>query len=274
MNRAPALWSADSVTWAVHADPAMWLAGVRALYLQALHPRAVRGVLANSNFRKDPVGRLHRTARFVAITTFAPADSARRAAARVRRIHAALTAEDPDTGEPFRIDDPALLLWVHCAATASYVEVVRRAGVRLTDAQVDRYVDEQRTAAELVGLDPRDVPASAAELVGYFGDVRPVLRAGPDAQEIHAFLSRPTMPPGLARRTAALRGLGPAGYRLATRYGWERVSRVAYSALPGWARSLYGHPGYPDPVTTGALVAMAGAARLVPRRLRARIAGI
>lgn len=39
----PGLYGPGSVTWQCHGDPMMWIAGVRALYLQALHPRAVRG---------------------------------------------------------------------------------------------------------------------------------------------------------------------------------------------------------------------------------------
>ncbi|MDQ0792065.1 uncharacterized protein (DUF2236 family) [Streptomyces sp. B1I3] len=55
----PGLFGPGSVTWQMHADPMMWVAGVRALYLQALHPRAVRGVMQNSDFRRNwGLGRL------------------------------------------------------------------------------------------------------------------------------------------------------------------------------------------------------------------------
>lgn len=50
------------------------------------------------------------------------------AGARVRRIHSRLTAFDPDTGERFRLDDPAALLWVHVGEVDSYLSVARRAG--------------------------------------------------------------------------------------------------------------------------------------------------
>lgn len=52
----PGLFGPESVTWQLHGDPMMWVGGVRALYLQALHPRAVRGVMQNSDFRKDAWG--------------------------------------------------------------------------------------------------------------------------------------------------------------------------------------------------------------------------
>ncbi|WP_107102716.1 N-formylglutamate amidohydrolase [Streptomyces torulosus] len=78
----PGLFGPDSVTWQTHGDPMMWIAGVRALYLQALHPRAVRGVMQNSDFRKDAWGRLLRTADFVGTVSYGTTDAAERAAAR------------------------------------------------------------------------------------------------------------------------------------------------------------------------------------------------
>ena len=43
-DRDPGLYGPDSVTWRVHADPSMALAGLRALLLQAVHPLAMSGV--------------------------------------------------------------------------------------------------------------------------------------------------------------------------------------------------------------------------------------
>src|SRR5690349_15331759 len=113
-----------SVTWQLHGDPAMWVAGIRSLYLQALHPRAVAAVVQNSAFQTDPLGRLVRTADFVGVSTYGTRDEVERAAARVRRVHRSLRARDPDSGQPFRIDEPDLLLWVHCAEVASFLSVV------------------------------------------------------------------------------------------------------------------------------------------------------
>jgi uncharacterized protein (DUF2236 family) len=76
------LFGPSSVSWQLHAEPAMWLAGIRSLYLQALHPRAVAGIVQNSDFRADPLGRLIRTANFVGATTYCPRDEVSRRAGR------------------------------------------------------------------------------------------------------------------------------------------------------------------------------------------------
>ncbi|MQA95619.1 MAG: DUF2236 domain-containing protein [Streptosporangiales bacterium] len=86
----------ESATWQVHIDRTMWIAGVRALMLQALHPRAMWGVWQNSDFMHDPFGRLQRTADFVGVTTFGHPDEASELGARVRGIHRAL----PEVPEP------------------------------------------------------------------------------------------------------------------------------------------------------------------------------
>lgn len=124
----PGLFGPGSVSWQMHGDPMMWVAGVRALYLQALHPRAVRGVMQNSDFRKDAWGRLMRTAGFVGTLTYGTTEAAERYGARVRRIHRLLKATDPATGESYGVDEPGLLLWVHCAEVDSYLQVQRRSG--------------------------------------------------------------------------------------------------------------------------------------------------
>jgi uncharacterized protein (DUF2236 family) len=242
-----------SVTWQLHADPAMWLAGIRSLYLQALHPRAVAGVVQNSDFRRDPLGRLVRTANFVGLTTYGTVDEVQRAAAKVRRVHRSLRAQDPDTGRTFRIDEPELLLWVHCAEVASFVSVVLRSGFPLTKAHADRYFDEQRATAALVGLDPSEVPGSVAEMSAYFRHIRPRLRRTEDSDTIYEFLHRPPV--------SGLLGLGVRLYEPA-------IGHLSYSLLPSWALGLYGRRAYPARAATVALRAMRQAVLAVPDVMR------
>ncbi|BCL24703.1 oxygenase MpaB family protein [Streptomyces tuirus] len=248
----PGLFGPDSVTWQVHSDPVMWIAGVRALYLQALHPRAVRGVMQNSDFRRDAWGRLLRTASFVGTTTYGTTDAAERAGARVRKIHRMLTATDPDTGERYGVDEPALLMWVHCAEIDSYLHVAHRSGLRLTGAEADRYVAEHRESARLVGVDPDAVPANRAELAEYFEKVRPGLAAGPEARAVDDFLLRPPTHPLLVPARDVL---------------WRRVAHLAYASLPPYAHELYGRAA-PDPATVTRQLRLAG---LLLRRIPARV---
>ncbi|RSN62358.1 DUF2236 domain-containing protein [Streptomyces sp. WAC 04229] len=249
----PGLFGPDSVTWQAHGDPMMWIAGIRALYLQALHPRAVRGVTQNSDFRRDAWGRLMRTAGFVGTTTYGTTEAAERAGARVRRIHTLLGATDPGTGERYGVDEPALLMWVHCAEIGSYLHVLRRSGYPLTDAHADRYLAEHRHSARLVGLDPEAVPAGRSELAAYFDRVRPELAAGAEAREVDDFLRNPPVPPLLVPARALL---------------WRRVAHLAYDSLPPYAHELYGRPAPPPATVTRRLRATGTLLRAIPARLR------
>jgi uncharacterized protein (DUF2236 family) len=225
------LFGPDSATWRLHAEPILWFAGYRALLLQSLHPKALAGVLQNSNFREDPWGRLIRTARFYGQVIYGDSETAAQAGTRVRRIHARLGGVDPDTGSAFRVDEADLLRWIYVTATESFCSTAQRAGLGFTPAEVDRYYREQRAVAELVGLNRDDVPADAAGIEAYYESMRPMLRASADAHATARFLAVPTLPWGL--------GWTPV------RPLWLGVSAYAFSLLPSWARRMYGWPGLP-----------------------------
>jgi uncharacterized protein (DUF2236 family) len=130
---------------------------------------------------------------------------------------------------------------------------VRRSGFPLTDAHADRYIDEHRVGARLVGLDPADVPANQAELAAYFEKVLPQLAAGPEARDVDDFLSRPPTHPLLVPARALL---------------WRRVAHLAYAALPPYAHELYGRPAPAPSAVTRRLRVTGTVLRCVPARLR------
>jgi len=234
------LFGPDSVTWKVHKEPIVTLGGLRSLYLQALHPRAVAGVSQNSSFRADPWGRFNRTSEYVGTILYGSTAEVEAAAGRLRRLHSRMTAVDPRTGERFRIDEPDLLRWVHVAEVESFLTTARRAGLKLTDDEADAYYTEQLRAAELVGLDPATVPGTAAEVAAYYEAVQPELSLTRDAAETALFLTVPPVPETWGGR--ALRfGLtvGP------TRWAYFGVAGTAVALLPPWARKIYGGLGWP-----------------------------
>ncbi|MFC4058275.1 oxygenase MpaB family protein [Planomonospora corallina] len=246
-------------TWLVHIDRSMWIGGVRGLMLQALHPLAMRGVRQNSTFQEDPFGRLRRTADFVGRVTFGSPAEADAIGRRVRAIHRSLRIDDPETGRLHRVDDPELLLWVHCAEVSSYLEVARRAGLGLTGRQADRYLAEQRRSATYVGLHAEDVPGSLAEMEDYLARVRPALKVTPEAAETVRFLLWPRLP-------AELRMLNPG------KPAYFPFGALCYYTLPGWAREMYGVlPEVPPGAVTAALKAFRLSANAIPEPVHDRV---
>jgi uncharacterized protein (DUF2236 family) len=242
------LFGPDSVTWKLHREPILMLGGLRSLYLQALHPRAVAAVAQNSGYRSDPWGRLVRTSNYVATVIYGTTDEAEQAGGRLRRLHAKLSAVDPGTGERFRIDEPDLLRWVHVAEVESFLTTATRAGLRLTPAEIDRYYAEQLRSAELVGLDPSTVPSTAAEVDAYYEAVRPELRLTRDSAETAFFLTVPPVPDNWGNKVLRLSlTLGPA------RWAYFGIASTAVALLPPWARRLYGGFGWPTTDVTADL---------------------
>jgi uncharacterized protein (DUF2236 family) len=233
------------------------LAGLRSLFLQALHPLAMAAVVQNSSYRNDPWGRLVRTSTYVGTVIFGTTADAEAAGRRVRGLHARLRATDPRTGTEFRVDEPDLLRWVHVAEVESFLSTARRAGVRLSAAEADAYYEEQRSAAALIGLDPATVPGTVAEVDAYYAGVRPDLAMTRDAAEALVFLAVPPMPWGL--------GLTPA------RLAYGGLATTAFALMPTWARRMYGLPGIPlTDVTASVSVRMLRAAiSAIPRDLYA-----
>ncbi|HEY0816740.1 MAG TPA: oxygenase MpaB family protein [Pseudonocardia sp.] len=242
------LFGPDSVTWRVHLEPVLWVGGFRALLLQSLHPRVMRGTYQNSALF-DPSkawSRFQRTVEFVGVRTFGATEDVERVAARVRRLHAKLRGYDPDTGHTFRLDHPAHLMWVHATEVDSYAQIAKRAGL-LDDDGVDAYLAESVRAARVIGLP--DAPSSAAEMREYIDSVRPELRMTDEARMAVGNLFSP-------------QATAPQAVRLAV----PAVATVSLGTLPRWARRLYGLPGLrtTDLSATATLRALRATTTLLP----------
>ncbi|QIG78377.1 oxygenase MpaB family protein [Stakelama tenebrarum] len=239
-----ALLPRDCVAWRVHGDVmGMMIGGVSALLLQMLHPAALAGVWDFSNFREDMHGRLRRTARFIALTTYAQRDDAEAAIARVKAIHAQVQGTLPD-GTPYRADDPHLLAWVHAAESLSFLAAWRRYGEPgMSRADQDRYFAETAYVAHALGADP--VPATRAEAQALLERYRPELRADARSAEVAKLVLR--QPP----------------QKLALAPVQSLVMQAAVDLLPPWAREMHGLrvPRVAQPAFRGAARGIAGTLR-------------
>ena len=124
----------------VHGDASMYVGGLRAVLLQTMQPQAMTAVAEHSGYRGDMWGRLARTSRFLAVTTFGTAEHAQQAVDVVRAIHDRVIGTMPD-GTPYDANDPHLLEWVHIAEIHSFLLAHQRFGARpLDQAGCDEYV--------------------------------------------------------------------------------------------------------------------------------------
>lgn len=211
----PGLFDPDGVTWRIHQDSSMLVGGLRALFLQTMHPLAMAGVDQHSSYREDAMGRLARTSTYVGITTYGTRDDAVHAIAEVRRVHQRVVGTAPD-GRPYSANDPHLLTWVHHTLVDSFLRAYQRYGGRpLGRGDADSYVDEMAVMGELWRAEP--AARSVDDLRDYFAGIR---------GELHATTA--------ARRTA--RWLTIAPVPLPARPAYAVIAPAAVGLLPGWAR--------------------------------------
>jgi len=235
-RRPDGLFGPGSAAWAVHGDvTSMMVGGITGLLLQMLLPEVLAGVWDHSGFRADMHGRLKRTARFLALTTFGSRDQAVDAIARVNAIHARLSGTLPD-GTPYRVADPAGLAWVHATETVSFLGAYRRL-VRpdMGVAEQDRYVAEMAQVGEALGADP--VPRTHRAAWALIDATRGRLRADARTRDVAARVLSDERDAAVSRPVARL------------------IRRAAIDGLPPWARTLH---GLPSPAA-GRVAARAGA---------------
>jgi uncharacterized protein (DUF2236 family) len=200
----------------VHGDASMYVGGIRAVLLQTMQPAAMTAVAEHSGYRGDMWGRLARTSRFLAVTTFGTSDDAQQAVDIVRAIHDRVTGTMPD-GSSYTASDPHLLRWVHVAEIQSFLLAHQRYGAHpLRPADYDEYVAQASQIATRLGV--VDPPTTEAELHAAVEEFRPELAATDHAREAAAYLIRhPELPyaarPGYWVLVAAAIGLMPAWAR-------------------------------------------------------------
>jgi uncharacterized protein (DUF2236 family) len=187
----PGLCGPDSVTWPVIGDAAAFIGGIRALLIQAAHPEVVAGVADHSRYKEDPLGRLSRTSAYVTATSFGAVPEVDAAVAMVRRAHRPVKGES-HRGREYRASAPALAAWVHNALTDSFLQAFIAFGPRrLTSAEADRFVDEQRAIGRL--LHAAEMPGTASELSAWIA-THPEIGPSPGLAEAVAFVRNPPLP--------------------------------------------------------------------------------
>ncbi|WP_163957837.1 oxygenase MpaB family protein [Sphingomonas insulae] len=215
------LFGPGSAAWIVHGDfTAMMAGGVAALLLQMLHPGALAGVWDHSNFRRDMLGRLRRTAQFISGTTYGATATAEALIGKVRIIHDRVAGTLPD-GTAYSANDPDLLTWVHVAEVASFLAAHRRyRDPSFPTAQQDRYLTEYAIVAEKLGA--TGVPKTQKQVDAYFAAIRPRLRADHRTREVAR---------ALLHQQPASRAMAPAQTLL---------MEGGIDLLPDWAARMHG----------------------------------
>ncbi|MFB8387182.1 oxygenase MpaB family protein [Microbacterium sp. NPDC055910] len=238
--------------WTVHAGLGTFVAGIRALLIQALNPGAMAGVHDYSRYREDPIGRLAGTVRWIICVTYGSTEQAQRETARVGRMHERVsgTFESASGPRAYSASDADLVEWVHLAFTEAFLGAHELWGGPIPGGP-DAYVREWATAGRLMHV--ADPPESEAELRrrldGYLD--RHELRRDERVDDVVRFL-----------RGIPFRGSMRIAYRV--------LFAAAVASLPHRYRKLLGLRRSPFPVITLTRVVLAISARALGSGPRAQ----
>lgn len=217
-----------SAPWIVHAGMGTFVAGIRALLMQALHPGAMAGVHDWSRYREDPIGRLTGTVRWIVTLTFGSTAQADRELGRVSRFHARVAGEyvtaDGST-RAYSATDHDLVDWVHVAFADSFLTCHEVWGEPIPGGS-DEYVRDWATAGRLMGVLEPPVTASGLRARRDEYLTGGALRGDERVADVVRFLRRPPF-----------RGRMGVAYRLLFAAAVSTIPR-AYRRMLGLRRSI------------------------------------
>lgn len=193
----------ESITWKIGSETAVLLGGARAVLMQIAHPLIAMGVSAHSMYMSDPLGRTERTFMLGQYLTFGSTVRARRAAQTINRLHYHVHGTLPTdagayaSGSRYDARNPELLLWVHATLVDTLLLTYTLFIGPLSFEDQDRYYQESKGVAHLLGLQPGDMPATVRDLKRYVEDMvhGNQLAATPQARQLAHLVLFPPLPP-------------------------------------------------------------------------------
>jgi len=170
-------FSPDTVFWRVSREPALLLAGMRALLLQNAHPKIAQGVAGQSRYREDPLGRGIRTFSAVYSLVFGRRDEAIEAAMRVRsvhdRVHGQVMGPTPaGVDSSYDANDPELLLWVAATLLDSSVVAYELFIEPLSAEEKEQFYQQAKRCGQLFGIPEQRYPGSWANFQNWWQRTR------------------------------------------------------------------------------------------------------
>jgi len=243
--RAAGLFGPGSISWRIDREVLILAGGTCALLMQLAHPAVAAGVAEHSDFRADPFARLRRTLSSTYAVVFGSTPRAERAIRRMNAIHAAVSGTVPETGEPYRAVDPALLLWVHATLVDTAIRVYDRFVQPLSADEAEAYHAEARQIAVRLGVPHAVLPPTLAAL-------RAEMARLVESGEVAVAATALSLAPAVLYPT-----------RFPPRPIWDLAHLVSLSVLPPSIRHDYGI-GWSERRERGVHLLAAASRRLLP----------
>ena len=215
----------------VNGEGALLLGGGRALLMQIAHPRVAQGVADHSDFQRDPFRRLQGTLDAMVTIVFGTEAQAREMAAVVGAVH------DRVTGPGYKANDPELLWWVYATLIDTAVRMHARFVRPLTRREAERFYDESRVVAQVLGVPEPTQQRTLPEFQDYVRHMVGTLEVSDTARELSRAILRPGLPGFVVVRQLTA-GLTPRPLREQFGLRWDAPRKAALLAAGLAARQV------------------------------------
>jgi uncharacterized protein (DUF2236 family) len=158
------LFGANSLSWKINRESALFLAAGRAALLQLAHPWVAAAITEHSRTLRDPIGRFHQTCRVMFTMSFGSTEQALEVARHLHRRHSGISGKLPEKAGPFaegsayEANDVAALRWVYATLVDSAVLAYELVLPALSITEREQYYAESRATAALFGIPREELP--------------------------------------------------------------------------------------------------------------------
>ncbi len=227
-----ALYDSSTLAWRLNSESVVLLGGPRAAILQVCDPGVAAGVAQYSTYQTDPFGRLTRTLTAMLAISFGSQKSRERTLDRLERIHSHVNGTLAD-GSPYSALDADRQMWVLATLTDTVIEIDRRYGGKMKEADRRAYYTETKAIAAAFGIPDDEVPDDLDAFRDYFSEKVATLEPTEESRDIAKTLMYPRVKPipgaALLPVTLITKELMPA--RLLAELGFSRLSQAELATV-------------------------------------------
>ncbi len=237
-NPAAGFFGPASVAWRLNGEMVLGLVVLRALFMQVAHPKVAQGVADHSDFRRKPFARALATFKSQQRIVFGTCEESIEALMRIYSRHTAVSGE-LGQGAAYQANDPSLLFWVYATLIDSMFYAYRTFLPELAPAEWERFYEEGKLFARLIGIPDERVPTRLADFNAWMvaALASDEIYVSPAGYEIGQSLLR--MPVRLAEPLTGFLAAGTLPPRLRSQFGlhWSAARQRRFDRFAGFVRT-------------------------------------
>jgi uncharacterized protein (DUF2236 family) len=171
------IFGADSMTWRINRESALFLGAGRAALLQLAHPWVAAALDQHSSVLDKPIARFHNTFRVVFTMIFGTAKHAFRAAYSLHQMHTQITGDVPAAvagyakGSRYEALQIPALVWVFATLMESAVIAYECVMPPLSAEERAAYYADSKILAGLFGIPADSLPADWTRFEAYVAEM-------------------------------------------------------------------------------------------------------